>query len=206
LALAAAAAAFAISRAALAAFVAAMMASFPPEIGDIRLLVPDADWRVLMFLFACACAATMFFGLAPALRATRVDPLRTVRGEILGDARPSRARNVLIAVQVSASALLLISAAVFLRSAMTATIDDPGMRMSDTVIIGIASEAKRTPILQAVTTDPSIAAVAASWPGLGAETAKAFAEAASAKGTVDYKLVSPEFFDVLGIGVVRGRA
>ena len=115
LALIAAAAGFAISRVVLGAIVNAVMTSMPPDMGDVRLWVPDADWRVLLFLIIGAAVSTVFFGLAPALQATRIEPIRTIRGEVVRDARPGRARNVLIGLQVSASALLLICAAVFLR-------------------------------------------------------------------------------------------
>ena len=135
LALVAAAAGFAISRVVLEAIVNAVTTSWPPDIGDLRLLVPDADWRVLLFLIVGAGVSTMVFGLAPALQATRIEPIRTIRGEVMRDARPGRARNFLIGLQVSASALLLISAAVFLRSAFAAATFDPGLRISDTVIV-----------------------------------------------------------------------
>jgi hypothetical protein len=201
----AAAAGFAISRVALAVIVNAVTASWPPEIGDIRLLVPDADWRVALFLIVGAGVSTVVFALAPALQSTRIEPIRTIRGELVRDARPGRARNFLIGLQVSASALLLISAAVFLRSALAATAFDPGIRISDIVIVGIANEPARQAIVQAVTADPSVAAVAASWPALAAPRA-AFAETAGAKATVAYRFVSPEYFSVLDIAVVRGRA
>ncbi len=206
LALVAAAAAFVISRVALGVIINKVTASWPPEIGDIRLLVPDADWRVVLFLIIGAAASTMVFGLASALQATRIEPVRTIRGEVVRDARPGRARNFLIGLQVSASALLLISAAVFLRSAFAATTFDPGMRTSDIVIVGIANEPARNAIVQAVTAEPSVAAVAASWPALAAAPRTAFAEAGGVKATVAYKLVSPEYFTVLDIAVVRGRA
>ena len=146
----------------------------------------------------------MFFGLAPALQATRIEPIRTIRGEVVRDARPGRARNFLIGLQVSASALLLISAAVFLRSAFAAATFDPGMRTSDTVIVQIVNEPTRNAIVQAVTAEPSVAAVAASWPM--ASSRAAFAETSGAKAPVAYKFVSPEYFSVLDIAVVRGRA
>ena len=164
LALVAAAAGFAISRVVLEAIIYAVMTSMPPDLGDIRLSVPDADWRVLLFLIVGAGVSTMFFGLAPALQATRIEPIRTIRGEVVRDARPGRARNFLIGLQVSASALLLISAAVFLRSAFAAATFDPGMRTSDTVVVQIVNEPNRNAIVQAVTAEPSVAAVAASWP------------------------------------------
>ena len=208
LALIAAAAGFAISRLVLEAILNAMVTSMPPDIGDIRLLVPDVDWRVLLFLLLGAGVSTIAFALVPALQSTRVEPLRTMRGEVFGDARPGRARNVLIGLQVAASALLLISAAVFLRSALTATIDDPGMRISDTVIIPIVNEQNRTAVLQALTTDPIVVDVAASWPtGVdGPASPSALAETNDTKATVAYKFVSPEYFSVLDIPILRGRA
>ncbi len=214
LALVAAAAGFAISRVALEVIVNAVTASWPPDIGDLRLLAPGADWRVLLFLIIGAGVSTMAFGLAPALQATRIEPIRTIRGEVMRDARPGRARSFLIGLQVSASALLLISAAVFLRSAFAAATFDPGLRIFDTVIVGIPNEPTRSAIVQAVTAEPSVAAVAAAWPGVVAAPPTAFAEAlrqaqdgaAGAKATVAYSFVSPEYFSVFDIAVVRGRA
>ncbi len=204
LALVAAAAGFAISRVALAAIINAVMTSMPPDIGDIRLLVPDADWRVWLFLIVGAGVSTIAFGLAPALQATRIEPIRTIRGEVIRDARPGRARNFLIGLQVSASALLLISAAVFLRGAFAAAAFDPGVRTSDTVVVQIVNEPTRHAIVEAVMAEPSVASVAASWPDLAPRAA--FAESSGAKARVAYRFVSPEFFSVLDIAVVRGRA
>jgi predicted permease len=202
LALVAALAGFAISRVVLEAIISAVMSSMPPDIGDIRLMVPDADWRVLLFLIAGAGVSTMAFGLAPALQATRIEPIRTIRGEIVRDARPGRSRNVLIALQVSASALLLISAAVFLRSALAAAGFDSGMRTSDTVVAQIPNERSRTAIVNALTAEPSVSAVAASWPDAPRTV---LAETLGVKTAVAYKFVSPEYFSVLDIALVRGR-
>lgn len=203
LALVAAAAGFAISRVVLEAIINAVMTSMPPDIGDIRLLVPDADWRVQLFLIVGAGVSAVAFGLTPALQATRLEPIRTIRGEVVRDARPGQARNFLIGLQVSASALLLISAAVFLRSASAAATFDPGVRTSDTVVVQVVNEPTRNAIVQAVTAEPSVAAVAASWPDA---PRAAFAETGGAKAAVAYKFVSPEYFSVLDIAVVRGRA
>jgi predicted permease len=201
LALVAAAAGFAISRLALEAIIYAVTTSWPADLGDLRLSVPAADWRVLLFLIIGAGVSTVFFGLAPALHATRIEPLRTIRGEVVRDARPGWARNVLIGLQVSASALLLISAAVFLRSTLDAATADPGIRTSDTVAVQIVNEAARNAIVQAVAAEPSVAAVAASWPdGAG------IAEASGVKAAVAYRFASSAYFSVLDIPVVRGRA
>ena len=202
LALAAAAAGFVISRIVLEMVIPALMTSMPPDIGDVRVLVPGADWRVLVFLIVGACFSTIAFALAPALQATRIEPVRMMRGEVTRDARPGRARDVLIGLQVSASALLLISAAVFLRSAFDAAAFDSGVRTSDTVVV-IVNEPNRAAIVQAVTAEPSVAAVAAAWPEMAPRAG--IAETSGARARVGYRFVSPEYFSVLGVALVRGR-
>jgi predicted permease len=205
LALAAAACGFAVSRLLLSGALNAATATMPPEIAErITLSVPSADWRLVVFLVFGAVASTVFFALMPALQATRVELVRAMRGEVMRDARPGRARNVLIAVQAGASSLLLICAAVFLRSALVSATADPGVRTADTVMIPIDSEPLRAAMVQRVTAHPSVAVVAASSP-------QALGTLAASGGTssdglpVEYKLVSPEYFDLLGIAVVRGR-
>ena len=217
LALVSAALAFGISRLVLTAAVYAVTSTWAPAIGDIRLAVPPADWRVALFLVAGAMVSTMFFALAPALQATRVELVRAMRGEVVRDARPGRARNALVALQVTASVLLLICSAIFLRSAWGAATIDPGLRTADTVFVSIANEQARSALLEAVKSDPSVVSVAASWPGaLGGHRA-AFAEASASapkasvangvsdKSPIAYTFVSPEYFSVLGIDIVRGR-
>jgi predicted permease len=202
LALVAAAGGLAISRVVLRAIIDALTNA---NLGDIRLLLPATDWRVLLFLLVAAAVSTTMFALGPALHATRIDPIRTMRGEIVRDARPGRARNILIGLQVSASALLLVCAAVFLRSAFEAATFDPGMRISDTVLVQITSEPARNAMVQAVTTEPSVAAVAASWPAAAGVPRTALAETDGAKATVAYRFVSPEYLSVLDIAIVQGR-
>jgi hypothetical protein len=97
----------------LTAAVDAVTSTWAPAIGDIRLAVPPADWRVALFLVGGAMVSTMFFALAPALQATRVELVRAMRGEVVRDARPGRARNALSRCQVTASVLLLICSAIF---------------------------------------------------------------------------------------------
>jgi hypothetical protein len=159
---------------------------------------------VVVFLLVGAVASTAFFGLAPALQATRLELVQTMRGELTRDARPGRARRALIAVQVGASALLLICATIFLRSALAAATIDPGVRTNDTVMVALDNEQRRAALLQAVTAHPSVAAVAAS-----SVPTRAVAEASlvdeSSRVPVDLLAVSPEYFDVLGIDVVSGR-
>jgi hypothetical protein len=187
----------------------------PPGLLEVDLAgyVPAAaDWRALVFLVTGAIVSTVVFGLVPALQTTRLELVRTMRGEMTGGARPGRTRQGLIAVQVGASALLVICAAIFLRGALAATTVDPGVRTIDTVTFAIPNEPRRVALLQAVTAHPSVAAVAASSPSTRAVADTSVAAEAMADGRaekpsafVDQMGVSPEYFEVLGIDVVSGR-
>jgi putative ABC transport system permease protein len=205
LALVAAAGGYLISRVALEGAVYWALRAMPVDLGDVNLSVPAADWRVALFLVAAAVAATAFFALMPALQATRIEPVRTLRGELVKDARPGRARSALIGVQVFASALLLICAAIFLRSAMASARFNPGFRTGDTVFIDTISEPRRAAMLQALASDATITAYAGVRPPLLAPPRRAFADTGAGKTPIAYKFVSAEYFDVLGIPIVRGR-
>ena len=89
--LAAAGGGYLFSRLVLAGGIYWLMRTVPLDLGDVNLGVPAEDWRVALFLVLTAIAATAFFALVPALRATRIEPVRTLRGELVADARPGRA-------------------------------------------------------------------------------------------------------------------
>ncbi len=206
LALAAAGGGYLVSRVVLEGTVYWALRTMPLDLGDVNLGVPAADWRVALFLVVAAVAATAFFALLPALQATRIEAVRTLRGELVKDARPGRARNVLIAVQVFASALLLICAAIFLRSAIASSRFDPGFRTADTILIDTFNEPKRAALIQALAGERTITAHAAIRPSLLAQPPRGLAATGTGKIPLAYKFVSGAYFDVLGIPIVRGRS
>ena len=207
LALLAAALGFGISRLALTAAVYAATSTFPPEIGNFRAAVPPADWRVALFLVSGAMASTLVFALLPALQSTRLDLVRAIHGEVVRDSRSGRARDILVGLQVTGAALLLICAAVFLRSSQRASSADPGIRTDGVVNVAVLSEQRRATILDSMRRDPSVVAIGAGWPAMpeGLVGVPAFAEGAAGRSAVSYRLASPESFDVLDIDLVRGR-
>jgi predicted permease len=208
LALAAAGGGYVISRVALETMMYWAARTIPLDLGDpnLDLDVPAADWRVAVFLVIAALAATAFFALMPALQATRVELLQMLRGELVRGARPGRTRNALIGIQVFASALLLICAAIFLRSAIASSRFDPGFRTVDTVLIEMINEPKRAPMVQAIASESTITAYAGLRPGMLAGGHRAFATIGASRTGIAYKFVSPEYFEVFDIPIVRGRS
>ena len=206
LSLAAAGCGVVIARVFLDSTIYAVISTLPPEIARLvsllNVTVPAADWRVLVFLGVGAIVSTVLFGLAPALQATRLDLVRTMRGELTRDARPSRARHALIAIQVAASALLLICSAIFLRGAVAAATKDPGVRIVDTVTVNLDDESRRGAVVQSLIADPLVAAIAASsrLPRAVVETSQP-----PSRMSAGQMAVSSEYFDVLDLNLVNGR-
>jgi predicted permease len=213
LAFAAAVCGFYVSRGVIDAAVRFTMAAVQPDTAEfLSFAAVSSDWRVFVFLVAGALVSTLFFAVVPAFHATRLELVRTMRGEVMRDARPGLARHSLLTIQVGASALLLVCAAVFLRGALRAASIDPGIRTADTVFIEGLTEDRRGPLLQVIDADPAIAAVAATYPrGFRGEIADASPASASPDAggppsvPVNYKFVSPEYFDLLEIDLVEGR-
>ena len=77
----------------------------------------NVDYRVLAFAIALSLVTGVVFGLAPAIKATRVDLLQTLRDEGLQpiDRRRLTLKNALIVVQVAVSVLLLGGTSIFLQ-------------------------------------------------------------------------------------------
>jgi putative ABC transport system permease protein len=85
----------------------------------------DAGALAFAVLLGILCGLTV--GLAPALRLARLDPQAALRSGAR-DAGRSRARNMLMAVQVALALLLLMAGGLFLRSFADTRGVDPGFR------------------------------------------------------------------------------
>ena len=84
------------------------------------------DLRVLAFATLAAIAATLAFGLMPALSASRIDLVRAVKGAGGESPRHNRLRSAFLVAQVSLSVLLLVAAGLSIRSFRNAQSIDRG--------------------------------------------------------------------------------
>jgi len=108
---------------------AGLLTSFVPP-NDLPIqLVPHLDARVVLFASAAALASALIFGLAPALQAGRTDLAAALKSDgAHTGARRSWLRSTLVVSQVAFSLLLLVSAALFLRSLDNARHFDTGFK------------------------------------------------------------------------------
>jgi predicted permease len=199
LALPGAAVGFAVSEFAVETGTRFLMASLPAEFAEfVRVMPLNADLRVFAFMIAASVLCGIVFGIAPAMQATRRD---------LGNRfRPQRLRNALVLVQIAGCAFLLICAGLLLRGSNNVSNLDLGLQTRDVVSLEIQEKA-RDRVLARLAAEPLVRQLAAS---TTLPLDSGFPSALVSSGDRDlavtsYDDVSPEFFAVFGIPIVRGR-
>jgi len=124
----------------LALAVSRMLVAFLSTAGNRIFLELPTDWRVLEFATALAVLTTVLFGLAPAFRATRVEPAALLqsgsRGMTGGRERFSL-RRILVVSQVAISVVLLMGALLFARSLHNLTALNLGFRQNGILITSV---------------------------------------------------------------------
>ena len=97
------------------------------------------DWRMLAFTAAVSVLTALIFGIGPALRSTRVDPLQALRqrarGTVGGGSRFGAAQW-LVALQVAIAFMLVIGGGLLIRSFVAMTTQDLGFD-ADRVVVAV---------------------------------------------------------------------
>ena len=185
------------------------------------------DLRVLAATLVLAAAATMAFGLGPALRLSRRDLVRDLKdrgGSGAPAGRRFSARNVMVVAQVSLSLALLTAGGIFAREAFEAAEANPGhsydnlmLASLDGGLAGYKEEDTRAAyrhVLERLRRAPGVAAagLSASIPfGDTHESATIERVGAAAGGEPqqigagEWRIISADYFRTLGLSMVRGR-
>ena len=116
--------------------VVVLVAMLPPTVAAMVRLVPlDFDYRVFLFAFAVAAAATVLFALLPALQATRLTLTDALRGQVSGGVQSSTLRRILVTSQVAVSLLLLIVATTLVRNGTAIQATDLGLETAGVISV-----------------------------------------------------------------------
>jgi putative ABC transport system permease protein len=109
-------------------FLIALIPSKIPRLG-VNAANVGVDWRVLLFTVSIALATALLFGLAPALQASRVDLINSLResgGSTSGGFRQNKVRSLLVISEMSLALLLLIGAGLCIRTLIALRSVAPG--------------------------------------------------------------------------------
>jgi putative ABC transport system permease protein len=181
------------------------------------------DWRVLGFTTGVAVLTCLFFGLAPAFRATRVSPasvLKAAARGMSGGREGLSLRRALVVSQVAFALVLLVGAMLFARSLgkllavddgfQTAGILETDVEFSKLGIPPAQRQSYKLALVERLRTIPGVegAADASVVPlsGYGWNEDIIFAGAVQrAPAEPMFSRVSPGYFSTLGIPTLAGR-
>lgn len=208
----------------LAAWAIRLLRHFrPPEQVPIALDV-GINPSTLLVTLALSLLTALLFGLVPALQATRPDLSAALKSETAlsrsGKRRRMTLRNSLVVAQVTVSLVLLIGAALFLRSLARVEGIDPGFDTRNVLVLPIDLETVGgydevrgqtfyRSLVERVRSLPGVRSVAVSETlPLGFERSEAGIQVPDQPGTtetVTYNVITPDYFRTLGIQLLSGR-
>lgn len=182
--------------------------------------------HVLAFTAAVALLTGILFGLAPAVRATRVELAPALKESSRNVAGPVRRRwplgKVLVVAQFAISLLLLIGAGLFVRTLVNLQRLDLGfpreglvMMELDPVAAGYPEESLKgllSQLLERLKAVPGVSGVTLSENGIfsGTDSGTSIVipgrpALSDADDDVSYDRVGPDYFKVVGIPILQGR-
>ena len=189
-------------------------------------MVFDIDSHVLLFTLLISIATGVIFGLAPARRAGRADltsTLRDGRSAITMNPAQRRMRSALVVLELALATVLLTGAMLMVRSflelqrvnpgfdptpVLTASVPAAGTRYDDTT----ARIQLYTRLVEQAATLPGAtnAAAVSVLPATGSRTARFEIEGhplpAGERPSADYRGISANYFQTLGMPLFRGRS
>ena len=193
---------------------------FPPE--QVMLLDAAPGGRVVAFALVVAAVAALLVGILPAARTAGMrlaDSLRGTAGDIT-DRHSSRVRSMLVTAQVAIACVLLVGAALLSQSVARALNADLGFSTRDAVLTSVelpptwGVERGREFYDQAAARVVALPGVdAAAWartlplarPARRGFRPQGYVRRAGEDLELFYNLVSPGYFETLGIALLEGR-
>ena len=210
----------------LAWWLTRLVHGFVPALPVPISVSPAIDLRVVAFALAATGATAIVFGLVPARQATALRLAATLHGQhATGDRRGLRLRLALVGGQVALSVVLLVTTGLLVRTLASAARIDTGYDGARVRVVSVetsmagyqgpAAAAVADRLLASLAALDGVEAVATSRMiplqggtlGLGRLRVPGYV---SAQGDetfrADWDVVSPGYFDVLGVPVQSGRA
>ena len=200
--------------------------SFLPALPVLINLDLSVNLRVVGYTFGIALVSSAVFGLAPARHALGTDLAPMLHGaNATADRTRFRLRNTLVVAQVALSLMLVVTAFLFLRTLQAAAHADPGFHTAniDVASVDVALSGYREQAavalsdrfmdrLRGVSGVTSVAVsrmVPLQGSGFGLGAARIPGRPALPEGSdtveADWNIVSPDYFDTIGMRIVEGR-
>ncbi len=186
-----------------------------PRIEDVHV-----SGRVLAFALTLAATTTFLFGLAPALRAARVDLAQALReGGRSTTLHRGRLGSVLVVAELALAIMLVAGAGLLARSFAAYASWRPGFEKGHLLTFSLFGSGARYPkspdvaalwgrVEESIKAVPGVQAVGSASAGPlfgGRETWQVEVQGVAGTGSVRWYDVSPGFFGALGLPILQGR-
>jgi putative ABC transport system permease protein len=197
------------------------------DLAQASLLGSLLDWRLLAFLVGAAMVTGLLFGIAPALHLSRADvsaSLKESGGRGASSRLAARTRDALVVVEIALALMLLVGATLLIRTVAGLRDVPPGFDVRNvltlqTSLAGSKYETTRQvdaltrTMTQRIDALPGVeaAAMAISLPTMDSVDLPFQIEGRPLQGNSlfhgdeQWRSVTPEYFKVFGIPLVRGR-
>jgi hypothetical protein len=186
-------------------FPSLIVGTFPDGFPVEALMLPlDPDVRVMAFLFAAAVTSAVVVSLTPAIRLTRANLLRAAKGDGALGGRGSRLRKGLVALQIGACVLFLVSAMGLIDVSTRMVNADTGLSYEHVSDVYLAPRL-RAKVAERLLSDPTVERLAAAWraPLTGPMSPiGVVASRTRIEQTAGFLVVSPDYFPLFGIRIV----
>lgn len=209
---------------AVAYITGSLLLSYIPGAGDI-VLSPDLDFRSLFFTLAVSLSTGLLFGLFPALHSTKQDLVSALKdqgGAVSSAGGATRFRQALVVAQIALSLLLLISAGLFLKSLVSVSRVDLGIRTENIIGFGLSPELSKYPPAQTRALFEKLEERLAALPGATNATVSlvpliagsnwgndvsvdGFERGPDTDSNARYNMVGPSYFQTFAVRMVGGR-
>jgi len=184
-----------------------------------RMTTIGVDWRVVLFTFAVSLATSILSGGASALPAARARLGDALKESSRTSSGRSRIRQGLLAVQSALAMVLLVGAGLLVATLIGLMRVDAGFDPEGLVAVRLSSKPAgyataqdvwefQRRVMQQLEGSPAIASIAAasSLPlERGINTRMSIGGRPDVLGTVEWRAVTPGYFEALGIGLRTGR-
>jgi predicted permease len=190
-------------------FPSLIVRTFPAGIVPIDAIMRplEPDVRVMTCLCAAAVTSAVVVTLLPALRLTRANFLGAPKGDSALGGRGSGLRKGLVGLQIGACVLFLVSALGLIDVSRRTVTAKTGLSYEHVLEVTMTRRL-RPKVAERLQADPAVARIAAAWRAPFAGPMPPIQVVASRTGieqTAGFMVVSPEYFPLFDIPIVRGR-
>src|SRR5215468_8187286 len=182
----------------------------------------EPNWTIFAYCLGASLLTAILFGMAPALQVSRVNPVSMIKAEgtlLSRRISESRLRNLLIITQVAVSFVVLVCAGLLIRGLQRAQATELGFAHENVFVLSLDLASAGYDAPRAAAFNQQLAERLKALPGVESVSLSGVVPFSATRYTpvtlegreskrpleAKYNVVSPGYFQTLGIPIIQGR-